>query len=547
MNHTPDQIAHAIRCVLKEEIGRSSAVRSLLVELAKLVLAEVDALDAAADGSRVSEPLVVSNGVSSADGSDAVVSPTVSDIDADGVEVVEEIAEEQATVSVPLTLVGPGVTVEVKSLAPDIKDVKQAAGGAFEADEGQQEAPKPKSIDLALIEERARLKAESCRFFIERRRDRGDPVREPSLKARMDEMIATAKSMPECFLWVFWQHEDQPADDKLIEIAACYDALAEATALCLRVVDPEGQLSEGETQQAFQLLAEATSALRVALAVTWLTYDDTDHEDTHLWLRRVTFDRGVFIERHMKLDDPASPEHANEVIAEAKRLLDAEASRVKKARKIDQLLNKAAYHARRVRNNAQPDRHDFETINEVMEDLRTKGVGPADTRVTEFRESIEGIGFPADLPRHDHLVYVPRGANAPPTESGAQWNQRVAEVRPLLEGGRVVIVGGEPRQDAIERMESAFGAKVEWVELSEHGSGGRMKAPIEHADTRVVLLLIKLTGHQHADEAREYARAAGVPCVNIGAGYNPNMVAEQVMVQAGERLSEAPCGQPSSC
>lgn len=543
MSHTPDRLADAIRRVLKEEMGRSPAVRGLLVELAELVLAEADALDAAADVDRPDKPPLVIDGGTSTDGPRASAAQAAADADEEKGDAADHIPEEPVTASVPLTLGGAGATIEVKGSASDIAEVKRAAAAAADDDGPQQEAPRPKPIDQGLIEERSRLKAESCRFFIERRRDRGNPVREPALKARMDDMIATAKSMPECFLWVFWPHEEQPADERLLEIAACYDALAEATALCARVVAPDGRLSESEAQQAFQLLAEASSALRVALGVTWLTSDDTDQEETHLWLRRETFERAVFVERHMKLDDPASPEHAHEVIAEAKRLLDAEGNRAKKARKIDQLLNKAAYHARRVRNSTRPDRHDFETINAVMEDLRTSGVGPTHARVAEFRESIEGIEFPADLPRHEHLTFESRTANAPVAGTDGQWHQGVADVRQLLEGGRIVIVGGEPRQDAIERMEDAFGATVEWVELSEHGSGARMQAPIERPDTRVVLLLIKLIGHLHADEARAYARSADVPWVNIEAGYNPNMVAEQVMAQVGERLRAGTFGE----
>jgi hypothetical protein len=53
-----------------------------------------------------------------------------------------------------------------------------------------------------------------------------------------------------------------------------------------------------------------------------------------------------------------------------------------------------------------------------------------------------------------------------------------------------------------------------------------------------VLVLIKLTGHLHADEAQRYARAAGKPCVYLPAGYNPEQVAEALVQQAGERLRE---------
>lgn len=65
-----------------------------------------------------------------------------------------------------------------------------------------------------------------------------------------------------------------------------------------------------------------------------------------------------------------------------------------------------------------------------------------------------------------------------------------------------------------------------------------MQASIEHADTHGVLVLIKLTGSLHADEAGENVRLSGLPCVDMGAGYNPNIVAELVISQVGERLIE---------
>ena len=51
------------------------------------------------------------------------------------------------------------------------------------------------------------------------------------------------------------------------------------------------------------------------------------------------------------------------------------------------------------------------------------------------------------------------------------YSPTVASVRKVLEGGRIVIVGGERRQDAIDRYVEAFGCSdVEWVSLTEHGT-----------------------------------------------------------------------------
>lgn len=52
----------------------------------------------------------------------------------------------------------------------------------------------------------------------------------------------------------------------------------------------------------------------------------------------------------------------------------------------------------------------------------------------------------------------------------------------------------------------------------------------------MVVVIIKLTGHLHAEEAREYAEAAGKPCVLLSGGYNPEQVAMAILAQVSERL-----------
>lgn len=102
----------------------------------------------------------------------------------------------------------------------------------------------------------------------------------------------------------------------------------------------------------------------------------------------------------------------------------------------------------------------------------------------------------------------------------------------------MVIIGGEPRPDAIARIEDAFELeRAEWPALVEHGPGTPMRAPIERAETACVLVLIKLCGHLHAEEAAACAKAAGIPCVNLTAGYNPEQIADAVLRQASEKLS----------
>jgi len=60
----------------------------------------------------------------------------------------------------------------------------------------------------------------------------------------------------------------------------------------------------------------------------------------------------------------------------------------------------------------------------------------------------------------------------------------------LLKGTRIVLVGGEPNAPASEKLAEAFGlTDVEWVSLTEHGSGVPMRAPIESPQTSLVAVI----------------------------------------------------------
>jgi len=55
-----------------------------------------------------------------------------------------------------------------------------------------------------------------------------------------------------------------------------------------------------------------------------------------------------------------------------------------------------------------------------------------------------------------------------------------------------------------------------------------------------VVILVKLCGHHHVDEARTWARACGKAFVMLPAGYNPEQIATQVLEQASGRLAPNP-------
>lgn len=397
-------------------------------------------------------------------------------------------------------------------------------------------------VDLKLIENRCRLKAESCRLYIEHR--------VVPQKLAVDEMIAQAKKMPNCFLWVFWRERAQPDDDVLRLIADCYDALAAAAGLVAFCIDESNGATGDDLEQAMQLFAEANSAMRIALEQTWLTAPDGDQDDAHQWLARETAMRRIYLERYMRLDDPADPAAAPSIVERAKQQRTRIEQRASARKQVDQLFKQIRYHARRVMDAAagEAETHDWRKIAQAIDGLMAQGVKPNDRRITDALEPIRSRTWPAEAERSAAVdaawaaTAARQAANEASTETNEptdtrSWSDQVLAVRQVLRGTSCVVIGGEPRPDAIERIRDAFElADVQWVRLSEHGSGEAMRAPIERPGTSVVLVLVKLAGHLHVEEARQYAQRAGKPCVLLTAGYNPEQIAFAIAEQVSGEM-----------
>lgn len=172
--------------------------------------------------------------------------------------------------------------------------------------------------DLSLMVERCRLKAEGTLWALEREerlRDGADFHEE--IRPSDQEIIQRARQLPNCFLWM-----NQPRDDIWKKagdfdiIADCFDALAESLAALDTSLDtgtPEQFL------QAVNLTAEAQSALRTAVNRVD-NYPDSDQQMAYHWLRNRASQDRFYIARYLKISDPADPDRAEGVMAEAQEL-----------------------------------------------------------------------------------------------------------------------------------------------------------------------------------------------------------------------------------
>jgi hypothetical protein len=168
--------------------------------------------------------------------------------------------------------------------------------------------------ELTLIEQRCRLKAKGARWAAERRRMINNGV---DFRTEIDpkdrEIIAQAKTIPECFLWMNHPSGPSPANLNMFDdLAACYDTMAE-TVILLRDIFPEAEVLPEVFNRAMDLAAEAQSALRAAV------YridgpNDNDQNAVFHWLKRTASALQIFIQRFMRADDTANPTKSEELL-----------------------------------------------------------------------------------------------------------------------------------------------------------------------------------------------------------------------------------------
>lgn len=408
----------------------------------------------------------------------------------------------------------------------------------------------PAEVDLLIVERRCRLKAQACELAVSKRRNEaagGHYEGDAATLVQLNAMVAQAKDLPNCFLWTFWRERPLPDDATILTAAQCYISLAEAAAHMRRADESTARGIHADDATAMRLLAEADSALRVVLARTWIE-EDRDQIDVHHWLRRATSLRRVYIERFMTMSDPADPLNAADLTERIRAASVGIEEVAKQDKAVKKPLSAVKYHGHRLAEAADDSEREehWGKIAESVQLLAHAHVPMSDLRLCEALAPVVMFAVPPafagqtellaalDFAHRKEAAAEEEEEHAPPRE----WSERVLSVRPWLKGGRMVVVGGERRGAAVERLLSAFElSEVDWVELSEHGSSSPMKAAITRPGTCVVLVLVRLTGHLHATYAQGWAREAGVPCAWLKAGYNPERVANDISEQLSAQLA----------
>jgi hypothetical protein len=397
--------------------------------------------------------------------------------------------------------------------------------------------------DLPLIEARCRLKAEGARWAVTRRRRLAEGAEfRTEIDPQDRDIIAKAKELPDCFLWMNHPSGPSPANLSLLEdVAGCFEAVADAIAL-VRAVLADLENSQDVFVQALDLTAEAQSSLRAAI----LRIDgptDKDQAQVFTWLKTTAAEQQIFIQRYMRTDDVADPTRWAHLASRLDALNGQMEEARKRARNRKKLLGKLRYNLQMISGSEVAPLEGWQALAGVVDSLVRAGVPPSNREVREMLlPVIDDMPDLPDLPQGFLLVLreIDRYLESRPPATDAavapQPTEEVKEVARLLGGRSVVLIGGGRRPNALESLKASFGLKeLYWIETREHQSIEGFESYVARPDVAVVLLAIRWSSHSFG-EVRQFCDRHGKPLVRLQAGYHPNQVARQILTQCSERL-----------
>ncbi len=443
---------------------------------------------------------------------------------------------------------------------PPLFDKVLTPGGALSQGGGEGEALDRRSrerrpTDLELISRRSAWKAEACRFAVAKRtaddrqglNAKGGSSEAPSpdcegLRQREDDLRARREEIEDCFPWMLDSYRGLPSDRRMEQIAACYDNVALAAECTLRLI-AAGAMEPSPPADLLYQIAEVQSALLASLEAVDLR-GDSDQRDLFMWLKSQTLRHRIYVDRHMKLDDPADFTASQDLAERLHRIRDEILGRRKMLRRRTELVKKVRYHLAK----ATPEQplldQDLASIEQALEEWVKSGFPLMDCGLGEaLRELAERVGDQDRLPATAAAALAAqeerRQAAEESTVHVVDWREPAVHARAveLLRGRTATLIAGQedlPARDLLTKELEL--TQVRWVDLSKQGDGVDLDAEIRREEVDLVLIAERLSIPLYADFKRACLEHK-TPFVRLPGGYEPGQVAQQVLRQVGRMLS----------
>lgn len=409
--------------------------------------------------------------------------------------------------------------------------------------------PKPAEVhapangSLSAVAARCRLKGEGCRWTLKRLELKARGADHLAEIAPGDRAILEKAKGRDCYLWMNSASASAPDDWSLYEtLAGCFEALA--VALTVDASSHEVFAADRHLFEEFlRLVAEAQSAVREAVRrVGGPT--DPDQVEAYRWLRDTAAKAGIFIERYMRVEDPADPVCWKVLLERINNLAERVEHRAAAIRKRRKLFEKLRYQLEQAV--AGDDGHLWESVARTLDELMQDGVPPSNIEVRELLlPHVDVMPQITNPPKGFELVlretrrFQESLVGDPPEVDATEFipiNQAAAD---MLQGRAVVLIGGDSRPAPKEALERRLRlSELVWVPTKHGQSVSSFEPYVARPDVAVVLLAIRWASHAFTD-VRHICRKYDKPLVRLPGGYSPNQVAIQLLNQCSWRLRQS--------
>lgn len=404
-------------------------------------------------------------------------------------------------------------------------------------------APAPddtRPVDLARIAARALWKADALALALARRA--AGPAPGPDLRQRESELRSRQSAAGAPWAWMLDAPPARVEDDALEVLRRNYSNVA-------RIAERLEQLERAEALEPappvdlLRLVAEAQSALLAALAGVGLRQDD-DQRDLFQWLRDRTTRHRIYVDRHMRLEDPANPHSADELARRFEELAERALSQGAGRKHRTQLLNKVRYHVRRLIEGVAAPADEWNSLAAALERWREHHLELNDRGLVEVLGPLAALEVPAGIsdaaaPVILEALRLVRGQD--PARPDA-----LAEVAVLLGGRRALMVSDTSDPAARAALAQELGlADLGWLTVPPVTADGARSderiaailAGLTASTAELVFMGVKLPQEEYL-AFKDACVARHLPFVRLPGTLAPGAVAHQTARQVGWRLRE---------
>jgi hypothetical protein len=403
------------------------------------------------------------------------------------------------------------------------------------------ERPAPHGeLDFALVDRRCSLKAEAARWVANRYRRSEAEVDEADEQMERD-LIARARPFPQCYLWMLHEQCRDPQEAAAYEtLAGCYQALATAARLW-QSVEADADVSRSDLEQTLQFLAEAQSALRVAVEVMGQEIPDPDQVQVYYWLRGTTAREQIFLPRFMRWEDAADPAGWKALIERMEMHAQHVQQARERARQQRKLLSKIRHKASLIAG-GQSTAEDMQKLIAAVDEVIQLGLAPSNRQLREaLLPALDELPTGDDTPQNYQLVLrsIQQYLEATHDElpgTVERPSPELEEAARLLEGRSLVLIGGDRRPQRARALQEALRLReLIWITTRDHEPLEMFEPYVAREDVAAVVLAIRWASHSYG-EVRAFCERYAKPLVRLPGGYNPNQVAAQIVAQCSKRL-----------